>query len=351
MPFGAASVSTAAPATEQQTQDRGLRALWALKVRVREALSVAHCGDADTDYERVMHRLKLHGLDIGTNYRSAHFVQRVELLGAAAARARTADALNRNLPSLGIPSDFALIFDGVSIGSSWFSRHETLTVMGFSFVGGVELPGVSAGDSRLRVQSRLVAAPSAGLQHSGEEQVALMSQSLHEHPGKYGKRELRARLALAGSDGAGTRGGEDSIHKSTGAAELFWKSLHPAEAEHGNVPADWELFHRLSLVFEKTIADVPCANEIFEVQKAIGALFGVGDGRVILRGAADQIGERRSRVPDQGGSRKVIALANTVEHLLKNQKTYHAAMHARIAQAESRKDENQKVAEAKAKAR
>ena len=60
---------------------------------------------------------------------------------------------------------------------------------------------------------------------------------------------------------------------------------------------------------------------------------------MILRGAADQIGERRSRVPDQGGLRKVIALANTIEHLLNNQKTFHAAMHVRIAQSESMKQE------------
>ena len=66
------------------------------------------------------------------------------------------------------------------------------------------------------------------------------------------------------------------------------------------MPVEWELFHRASLVFEKTIADIPCASEIFEVSKSLGALFGVGDGRAILRGAADQIGERRSRVPDQG---------------------------------------------------
>ena len=105
------------------------------------------------------------------------------------------------------------------------------------------------------------------------------------------------------------------------------------------MPVDWELFHRVSLAFEKTIADIPCACEIFEVSQSLGALFGVGDGRVILRGAADQIGEKRSRVPDQGGSRKVIALANTIEHLLNNQKTFHAAMHARIAQAESAKEE------------
>ena len=102
------------------------------------------------------------------------------------------------------------------------------------------------------------------------------------------------------------------------------------------------LFHRVSLVFDKTIADIPGACEIFEVSQSLGALFGVGDGRVILRGAADQIGERRSRVPDQGGSRKVIALANTIEHLLNNQKTFHAAMHARIAQSESKKEEGQK---------
>ena len=46
IPIGAAGVSTAAPATEPQTQDRDLRALSALKVRVREALSIAHWGGA-----------------------------------------------------------------------------------------------------------------------------------------------------------------------------------------------------------------------------------------------------------------------------------------------------------------
>ena len=107
------------------------------------------------------------------------------------------------------------------------------------------------------------------------------------------------------------------------------------------MPVEWELFHRVSLVFERTIADIPCACEIFEVAKSLGALFGVGDGRVILRGAADQIGERRSRVPNQGGSRKVVALANTIEHLLNNQKTFRAAMHARIAQSESKKQGGQ----------
>ena len=78
------------------------------------------------------------------------------------------------------------------------------------------------------------------------------------------------------------------------------------------MPIEWELFHCVSLVFDKTIADIPCACEIFEVSQSLGALFGVGDGRVILCAAADQIGKRRSRAPDQGGSRKAVTLANTI---------------------------------------
>ena len=73
--LGAASVSTYAPATEPQTQDRDLRALSALKVRVREAMSVAHWGEPDTAYERKMARLQVHGLDLGTAYRSRLFCQ------------------------------------------------------------------------------------------------------------------------------------------------------------------------------------------------------------------------------------------------------------------------------------
>ena len=56
IPIGAAGVSTAAPATEPQTQDRDLRALSALKVRVREAMSVTHWGEPDTAFERQMAR-------------------------------------------------------------------------------------------------------------------------------------------------------------------------------------------------------------------------------------------------------------------------------------------------------
>ena len=104
--------------------------MWELEVRAREAKSVAHYGHTDLAYERAMNRLQQHGLQLGTKYLSAHFVELVEFLVAAAARARTADMLSEQLPSLGIASDVTLLFDGVSIGASQFSRHETLYLIG-----------------------------------------------------------------------------------------------------------------------------------------------------------------------------------------------------------------------------
>ena len=92
------------------------------------------------------------------------------------------------------------------------------------------------------------------------------------------------------------------------------------------------MFHRLDRAVAKAIETTPAAVAIFDLSRVIGSLFGVGDGRVILRSAADAIGERRFRVPDQGGTRKIVALANTVEHLLKMHRTLHAWLHARIGQ-------------------
>ena len=339
IPVEAADVSMAGLSNQPAPVDRSLRALSALQVRVREAMTVVHWGEPDMAYKRAMARLQQHGLPLGTKYLGPSFVEPVEFLTAAAARARTAELLWRKLASLGIPSDLALIFDGLSIGSSQFSRHESLHLLGLTSMclpPQAALARHSLGN-RLSLHAHLIGAPSAGQMHSGREQVALMSETLCEHPGRFTKKVLRARLALASSDGAGAKGGENAEHRSTGTAELFWKNLHPNEDHEDFMPTDWDLFHRICLAIEKAIEDSPCATEIFDVGKVLGSLFGVGDGRVIYRAAADAIGARRFRVPDQGGSRKVVALASTVEHLLKTQKNFHTAMHARIAQSEGAK--------------
>ena len=98
----------------------------AMKVRVREILSVCCNGRPDADYARAMQRLELHGLRLGTKYATHHFVQPVELLAATAARVQKAEALSQPSPSLGIATDIAMIWDGVSIGTRFFAQRYAL---------------------------------------------------------------------------------------------------------------------------------------------------------------------------------------------------------------------------------
>ena len=45
--------------------------------------------------------------------------------------------MNQLVPSLGIPADLVLVFDGVSIGARQFSRYESMLLAGVGFLEGV----------------------------------------------------------------------------------------------------------------------------------------------------------------------------------------------------------------------
>ena len=279
-----------------------------------------------------MQRLQSHGLVLGEKHRSHHFVGVVERQCVAALNALTAQSMNQLVPSLGIPADLVLLFDGVSIGARQFSRYESLLLVGVVFLEGV---GGEWSDA-----PHLLAAPSSGQKHTGEEQAELILQGLSDHPAHLTPGSLAARLGLVGSDGAACAGGEDSIHSGNKAAEILWARVHPGPMSSSLRTAaatEWDLFHRIDRAAAKAIEDTPAAVAIVDVSRVMGSLFGVGDGRVILRSAAEAIGERRYRVPDQCGTRKVVALANTVEHLIKMHRTLHASMHARIGQSRARR--------------
>ena len=47
----------------------------------------------------------------------------------AALNALSAQSMNQLVPSLGIPADLVLVFDGVSIGARQFSRYESLLLV------------------------------------------------------------------------------------------------------------------------------------------------------------------------------------------------------------------------------
>ena len=112
-----------------------------------------------------------------------------------------------------------------------------------------------------------------------------MLQALAKHPAGLDIATLKARLAVVGADGAAARGGEGSVHSSTGAAELLWEKVHPGQAPM----VEWDLFHRIDIGASKAISDCTVALEILDVARVLASLFGVGDGRVIFRAAAARV--------------------------------------------------------------
>lgn len=306
-----------------------LSGLDAMKVRVREILAICHSGRPDSDYPLAMQRLRLYGLPVGDRLCSRKFVEQVELLAATAARAEAARRLKAKSPSLGVCSDISIIWDGVSIGARNFSRYESLCLAGVVFMDWSSGTPKGTREQPL-TRSCLLVAPSAGQQHTGQEQANLLLSALADHPAHLTKTQLQARLSAIGSDGAATKGGPSSMHSSTAGSETMWQAVH----ERAPAIVEWDLFHRVDLGTTKAIAASPAALEVFDVARVLGQLFGVGDGRVIFRASAAAVGARHLRVPDQSGTRKAVALARTVERLLQSLRTYQAGLHARRGQAE-----------------
>ena len=316
-----------APPPSSMPSSLALPELDAMRFRVREVLGICHGGRPDLDYARALRRVELCGLDVGDKLLSRHFVAEVEMLAATAARVETASKLNTLSPSLGVPSDLALIWDGVSIGARNFSRNETLYLVGAVFMDWSRAAAPPEEATPTLTTSSFLVGPSAGQQHRGQDQATLMLKHLAEHPAALSQKVLQSRLAVVGSDGAATKGGPDSIHSSTKGSELLWDAVYPGLAPI----CDWDLFHRIDLGTTKAIADNKAALEVFDVARALGQLFGVGDGRVIYRAAAAAVGAKHIRVPDQGGTRKVVALARTVESLLRSLKSYQVCGARRLA--------------------
>ena len=324
--------------SESKVADARRNELLAMQVRLSEALACAHDGQPDTAYERAMARLgRVTGLSLGTKHTSRKFVVLAEELGQSVVRAMQSAEMECLLPSLGVPSDICWSWDGVSLGASNFSRHETLLLLTATYSRVTKLTSTRHGQAA-RLTSRLVAAPSFGQNHGGQDQVALIREALLKLPKPMDRRALVARFALGGGDGAVSIGGEDHRHSCSQAAKLFAKSLFrigapgvPAGAQV-LIPTDWGLFHRIDIAVKHAMGKHPAVKEVLDVARAMGGLFGVGDGRVVLRSAAQLLGDVAKVTPDQSGTRKIVALVRTVTYLIDNFCHLHAGMHARILQ-------------------
>ena len=295
-----------------------------LTVRVREALYVCARGGTAREYQDAIRRAALAGVAVGTKYNHHSFMDLVEHLSVVCCRDLLANQLCQLLPGLGIPSDLALVWDGVSIGGAMWSRQETFCVLGVGFC-----------DTAGRIHYRLVATPSENLQKAGPAQVDLVVASLQDHPAGLSRAVLRQRLSIVGGDGAIVGGGVDAKHSSTKAAELFWENIMGAAG--GPPCTEWDLFHRVDAALSLVMRNHAAIAEVLDVGRSLGALFGTGDGRVLFRSTQKAIGSSQRVLPDQGGTRKIVAVAGSVDYIVTNLPALIASMHARLGLARSRK--------------
>ena len=59
-------------------------------------------------------------------------------------------------------------------------------------------------------------------------------------------------------------------------------------------------------------------EEVMDVARTLGALFGTGDGRVLYRSTQKAIGSSQRVMPDQGGTRKIVAIAMSLDYVVQN---------------------------------
>lgn len=115
-----ASASLSAQVTPQRNHKEIMQTL------VRIAIGNAAQGRPLQDFARDLSRLELCGVDVGDKFHNHHFAADVEMLAARLTELLICAELNMPLGGLQIPSDFSISFDGISLGSSSFSRHETV---------------------------------------------------------------------------------------------------------------------------------------------------------------------------------------------------------------------------------
>ena len=286
---------------------------------VRMALANIVEGSSAYQYERDIARLGLSGCAVHWRCRSRHFVRDVEHLAGRIIQSLDAADINTPLRGLGIPSDFGILIDPVSIGSSMFARHDTVLMECLSVVS----------PHTHRIYTPMFGGatlPVGG--HTGDTLAEMTVSVLAEHPAGLNTSALRARCSVVGGDGQVVLGGPAHRHNSSKAAEKLWLHLFP-EAE--TVCTSWDYFHRADNACMRGIRQVPAAKEVFDMAAAIDTLFGIGEGRLMMRGVGALIDQPQRSVANPGGTRKVVYLSGVPGNLLKNYTSYFAGFHARIA--------------------
>ena len=332
-----------------------------LTTLVRAALSESIAGASERAFVKHISRLALDGVHVGGKFHTRAFVRETQFLAAKALEAQDRLDIDRILPGLGIPSSFAVLFDGIPVGgASCWNRHGNVEVVCVAFVS--PLTG--------RIHARFVTWAVSSVGHKGEDMANTILSALSELPLGLDRQVLQRRMAAIGGDGAVVRGGPDRRTPGTRAADLMWLRVFPKTARPPNDDAllgdlvppaqrprgdgprrprgeledhwvnepqmlhsvtEWDKFHREDIALTRAIAACPLAEELYTICALMDNLFGLGNGRLLLRAGAEATGARfrSGRLP--GMTRKAVQLCSEPGHLLDNFKAYAVGLHVREA--------------------
>ena len=229
-----------------------------LRLLVTESIANASAGLTDANLFRCLQRARLRAEDIGDKYHSWEFARLTEWLACRAIRALDAVEFHAPLKGLGVPTHFSIMWDGVNLGATSFSRRESLCVIACNMV--------SASSGRLH--PRLLAAPSLGWDHGGPAQAELVRRSLAGHEAEISSEVCSRRLSALGGDGAIVRGGESAKHQSTKAAELLWAKLNRIDPP----VVHWDPYHREEAARRHAASEIPMVQELFDLSAVVSSL-------------------------------------------------------------------------------
>ena len=296
----------------------------------RYSLSSASEGRSLLSFERDVVRCALAHGAVGDKGYTRGFAREAQHVGATLQRLLDAQDINRVLPGLGIPSDFAIMFDPVSLGKGMFTRHGTVLMTAISLIS------PSTGDFYLP----MLDAPGMGLEsHTGEAQKDSVITVCSKHPAGLTPRVLQSRVSVIGGDEQIVSGGPAHRHSSSRAAELLWSELHPgASCEDGAEIIScvrWDDFHRCDLAAMRAVRQCGMAKEVFDMSAILDSQFGVNEGRMFFHAIAELTGDSPKAVQGSGGTRKIVYYSGVVRNMIANYKIYIAGMHGRLAWKQS----------------
>ena len=151
---------------------------------------------------------------------------------------------------------------------------------------------------------------------------------------RFTHRRFQASLVVVGGDGAVAKGGEDARLSSTKSADMFFRDIFPT------APNDltwWDLFHRNEIAASRAFKRVELAVEVFDVATVMLQLFGIGQGRVLLRSVAASLGDdeeyvKLARESEPSYTRPMAYSHRVCGSLIKNFRVHHAGLEVRMEQ-------------------